>query len=48
MRQLIIIVVAAGLIGYDLLGLNGYYLRMIFAEAASLWNSVETFFLGLF
>ena len=48
MRQLIIILVAAGLIGYDLLALNGYYLRMIFAEASSLWHSVESFVLGLF
>ena len=48
MRQVIVIVVAAGLIGYDLLALNGYYLRMIFAEAASLWHSVETFFFSLF
>lgn len=47
-RQIVIIVVAAGLIGYDLVALNGYYLRMIFAEAASLWHAVETFFLGLF
>ena len=48
MRQVIVILIAAGLIGYDLLVLNGYYLRMIFAEAASMWNSIETFFLGLF
>ena len=48
MRQVVIIVIAAGLIGYDLLALNGYYLRMIFAEASSLWHAIEAFFLGLF
>lgn len=48
MRQVVIILIAAGLIGYDLLALNGYYLRIIFGEAASLWHSVETFFFSLF
>lgn len=47
-RQVIIIVVAAGLIGYDLLAQNGYYLRIIFGEAASLWHSIESFFLSFF
>ncbi|MGV3550248.1 hypothetical protein [Rhizobium sp.] len=48
MRQVVIICIAAGLIGYDLLALNGYYLRKIFAEAASIWNAIESFVLGLF
>lgn len=48
MRWVIIVCVAAGLIGYDLLRLNGYYLRMIFAEAGSIWHSLERFVLGLF
>jgi hypothetical protein len=47
-RQLIVIVIAAGLIGYDLLVLNGHYLRLIFAEAMSLWRTAENFVLGLF
>lgn len=48
MRQVIIIVIAAILIGYDLFMLNGYYLRLVSAEAASLWRAIEGFFLGLF
>lgn len=48
MRQVIIIVIAAGLIGYDLFKLNGYYLRLVIAEASSLWNTVEAFFRSLF
>ena len=48
MRQVVIIVIAAGLIGYDVLALDGYYLRLIIAGTASIWNSIESFFLGLF
>lgn len=48
MRQVVIIVIAAGLIGYDLLMLNGYYLRLIMAESISIWNAIESFVLGLF
>ena len=47
MRQVILIVVAAILIGYDLFMLNGYYLRLVIAEAISLWNSIEGFVLGM-
>ena len=48
MRQVVIIVIAAGLIGYDLLMLNGYYLRLVIAEAISIWNAIEGFVLSLF
>lgn len=48
MRQVVIIVIAAGLIGYDLLMLNGHFLRLIMAEAISIWNAIESFVLGLF
>lgn len=48
MRQVVIIVIAAGLIGYDLLVLNGYYLRLVIAEAISIWNAIESFVLSLF
>ena len=47
MRQIILIVIAALLIGYDLFMLNGYYLRLVIAESRSLWNAVESFVLGL-
>ena len=48
LRQIIIIVIAAGLIAYDLFVLNGYYLRFVIAEASSIWNAIESFFRGLF
>ena len=48
MRQVVIIVIAAGLIGYDLLMLNGYYLRLVIAEGIAIWNALESFVLGLF
>lgn len=48
MRQVIIICIAAGLIAYDLFYLNGYYVRLTINEASALWNSIESFFLGLF
>lgn len=48
MRQLIIILLAASLIAYDLFLLNGYYVRLILAEASSIWNAIEGFFAGLF
>ena len=48
LRQVIIIVIAAGLIAYDLFVLNGYYLRFVIAEASSIWNAIEGFFRGLF
>lgn len=48
MRQVILIVVAAILVGYDLFMLNGYYMRLAIAEARSLWNAVESFVMGLF
>jgi hypothetical protein len=47
MRQVIVIVVAAGLIGYDLIMLNGYYARIVIAEASAIWSSIESFFFGL-
>ena len=47
MRQVILIVIAALLIGYDLFILNGYYLRLLISEANALWNAVEGFVLGL-
>ena len=48
LRQVVIIVIAAGLIGYDLFMLNGHYLRLIAGEASSIWSSIERFVLGLF
>lgn len=48
MRQVIIILIAAGLIGYDLFILNGYYLKLIVGEANAIWNSIQTFFWSLF
>ncbi|MDB5552851.1 MAG: hypothetical protein JWL86_2835 [Rhizobium sp.] len=48
LRQVVIILIAAGLIAYDLFLLNGYYLRLIIAEASSIWNMIEGFFRGLF
>ena len=48
LRQVVIILIAAGLIAYDLFVLNGYYLRFVMAEASSIWNAIETFFRGLF
>lgn len=48
MRQIVIILIAAGLIAYDLFLLNGYYLRLVIAEASSIWNVIEGFFRGLF
>jgi len=47
-RQVIIIVIAAGLIAYDLFYLNGYYFRLIIAEASSIWNAIEGFVRRLF
>jgi hypothetical protein len=47
-RQVIIIVIAALLIGYDLFLLNGYYVRLVIAESGSLWNAIESFFMNLF
>ena len=46
-RQVIIIVIAALLIGYDLFMLNGYYVRLVIAEVTSLWNAVERWVLSL-
>lgn len=48
MRQVVIILIAAGLIGYDLFLLNGYYIKLIATEAGSLWHSIQTFFWSLF
>lgn len=48
MRQVVIILIAAGLIAYDLFRLNGYYLRLVIAEASSIWNTIEGFFRSLF
>lgn len=48
MRQVIIILIAAGLIGYDLLALNGHYLKLVVGEAGSIWNSIQTFFWSFF
>ena len=48
LRQVVIILIAAGLIAYDLFVLNGYYLRFVMAEASSIWNAIESFFRGLF
>lgn len=48
MRQVILIVVAAILVGYDLFMLNGYYVRLTIAEARSLWSAIESFVMGLF
>jgi hypothetical protein len=47
-RQVIIAVIAAAVIGYDFFMLNGYYTRLVIAEASSIWNSIESFVLGLF
>lgn len=48
MRQVVIILIAAGLIAYDLFVLNGYYIRLMIAEASSIWNTIEGFIRGLF
>lgn len=48
MRQVVVIVIAAGLIGYDLFMLNGYYARLVFAEAISIWNAIERFVFSFF
>jgi hypothetical protein len=48
LRQVVIILIAAGLIAYDLFALNGYYLRLVIAEASSIWNTIENFLRGLF
>lgn len=48
MRQLLVILIAAGLIAYDLFMLNGYYFRLVTTEATSLWRTIESFFLSLF
>jgi hypothetical protein len=48
LRQLIIILVAAALIAYDLFLLNGYYFRLVLAESSSIWNAIEQFFLSMF
>ena len=48
MRQVIIIVVGAGLIAYDLFYLNGKYVRLVIAEASSASQAVEGFLRGLF
>ena len=48
LRQVIIIVVCAGLIAYDLFYLNGKYVRLVIAEAWWVANAVEVFLRGLF
>lgn len=48
MRQLIIILIAASVVAYDLFLLNGYYARLVLAEAASIWKAIEDFFISLF
>lgn len=48
MRQVIIAVIAAALIGYDFFILNGYYTRLVIAESISIWNAIESFVLNLF
>ena len=48
MRQVVIILIAAGLIAYDLFLLNGYYVRLVITQASSIWNTIESFFRSLF
>lgn len=48
LRQVIIIFVAAVLIGYDLIYLDGYYVRLAIRESVALWKTIENFVLSLF
>ena len=43
LRQVIIILIVAGLIAYDLFLLNGQYTRVVMSEASSIWNAIESF-----
>lgn len=47
MRQVILIFIAALMIGYDLFILNGHYVRFVITWATRFWNAIESFVLGL-
>jgi hypothetical protein len=47
-RQLILILITAGLIAYDLFILNGLYLRALLKQSAAVWAPIEKFLLSLF
>ena len=47
MRQVILIFIAAVLVGHDLYMRNGYYVHHVTAEVASWWNAAESFISNL-